>query len=96
MRARTGIDRSTSGQIARRLVRNRLLQRRRSRKDARAKVLNLTNDGRRLLEAAEPVARNVDAVLLGTPPKSRQTLFLAALQAIVRTLEAALYIGEDQ
>jgi DNA-binding MarR family transcriptional regulator len=38
--ARTGIDRSTLGQIAGRLVRKGLLQRRRSRKDARAKVLN--------------------------------------------------------
>jgi MarR family transcriptional regulator, temperature-dependent positive regulator of motility len=85
---RTGIGRSTVTQIVARMVRKGLLQRRRSREDARAKVLHLTDGGRRLLDAADPVAQNVDALLLVLPTAQRKP-FLAALQAIVRDLEAA-------
>jgi len=86
---RTGIDRSTLAEIIGRLVRKGLLQRRRSREDSRAKVLRLTDEGRRLLDAADPVARNVDGVLLAVLPAAQRRPFLAALQAIVRNLEAA-------
>jgi DNA-binding MarR family transcriptional regulator len=86
---RTGIDRATLGVMIRRLVRRGLLQRRRSREDTRAKILHLTDEGRRLLEAAEPGARNVDALLLAVLPAAERKRFLAALQAIVRNLEAA-------
>jgi DNA-binding MarR family transcriptional regulator len=86
---RTGIDRSTLAEIVSRLVRKGLLQRRRSREDTRAKMLRLTDEGRRLLNAADPVARNVDALLLAVLPTAQRKPFLAALQAIVRSLEAA-------
>jgi MarR family transcriptional regulator, temperature-dependent positive regulator of motility len=85
---RTGIDRSTLAEIIPRLVRKGLVQRRRSREDTRAKVLRLTDEGRRLLDAAEPVAKNVDGLLLAVLPKTQREPFLAALQAIVRNLEA--------
>jgi MarR family transcriptional regulator, temperature-dependent positive regulator of motility len=68
----TGIDRSTLGEILTRLVRKGLLQRRRSREDTRAKVLRLTSEGRRLLEAARPMERNVDARLLAVLPKAQR------------------------
>jgi MarR family transcriptional regulator, temperature-dependent positive regulator of motility len=87
---RTGIDHSTLAEIIPRLVRKGLLQRRRSREDTRAKALRLTEEGRQLLEAAEPVARNVDGLLLAVLPKTQREPFLAALQAIVRNLEAPL------
>jgi DNA-binding MarR family transcriptional regulator len=48
-----------------------------------------TDEGRRLLDAAEPVAENVDGLLLAVLPKTQREPFLAALQAIVRNLEAA-------
>jgi MarR family transcriptional regulator, temperature-dependent positive regulator of motility len=86
---RTGIDRATLGVMIKRLVRRGFLQRRRSREDTRAKVLHLTDEGRRRLEAAEPGARNVDALLLAVLPAAQRKPFLAALQAIVRHLEAA-------
>lgn len=86
---RTGIDRSTLAEIIGRLVRKGLLQRRRSREDARAKMLRLTDEGRRLLNAADPVAQNVDALLLAVLPAAQRKPFLAALQAIVGHLEAA-------
>jgi DNA-binding MarR family transcriptional regulator len=85
---RTGIDRSTVAVIIPRLVRKGLLQRRRSREDARSKLLRLTDEGRRLLETAEPMARSVDGLLLAVLPAPQRKSFLAALQAIVRNLEA--------
>jgi DNA-binding MarR family transcriptional regulator len=86
---RTGIDRSTLTDLVRRLVRKKLLHRRRSREDARAKVLGLTVEGQQLLSAVEPVAGRVDQLLLAALPNSRRKAFLEALQAIVRELEAA-------
>ena len=49
------------------MVRKRLLQKRRSREATRAFVLKLTDEGRLLLAAADPVARNLDAALLQGP-----------------------------
>jgi DNA-binding MarR family transcriptional regulator len=86
---RTGIDRSTLAEIIPRLLRKGLLHRRRNREDTRAKVLRLTDEGRRLLEAAEPVARNVDRFLLAGLPAAQRKPFLDALQAIITNLEAA-------
>ena len=86
---RTGIDSSTTVKIVGRLVRKGLLRRRRSLDDTRANVLRLTDEGRRLLEAAEPAARNVDGLLLAVLPAAERKPFLAALQAIVRNLETA-------
>jgi DNA-binding MarR family transcriptional regulator len=84
----TGIDRSTLADIVRRLVRKKLLHRRRSREDARAKVLGLTVEGRQLLDAAGPVAGRVDQLLLAALPNSRRAQFLAALQQVVGELES--------
>ncbi len=86
---RTGVDRSTVAEIISRLIRKGLLQRRRSREDTRAKVLRLTDEGQRLLNTADPVSQNVDARLLAVLPTAQRKPFLAALQAIVRNLEAA-------
>jgi DNA-binding MarR family transcriptional regulator len=52
-------------------------------------VLHLTDGGRRLLEAAGPLERNVDRLLLAALPTAERKPFLAALQTIVRNLEAA-------
>lgn len=49
------------------MVRKRLLQKRRSREATRAFVLKLTDEGRLLLAAADPVVRNLDAALLQGP-----------------------------
>jgi MarR family transcriptional regulator, temperature-dependent positive regulator of motility len=83
----TGIDRSTTTQIVRHLVRDGLLQKRRSRQDLRSAVLKLTDEGRQLLAAAEPVARNLNAALLQALPLAQREPFMKALQAVVRALE---------
>lgn len=84
---RTGIDRSTTTELVRRLMRKGLLQKRRSRQDTRIFVLKLTDEGRLLLAAADPVARNLDAALLQALPPARREPFMKALRAVVRSLE---------
>ena len=84
---RTGIDRGNLGEIIPRMLRKGLLQRRRSRTDARANVLRLTSEGRQLLAAADPVARNLDAALLQALPQAQREPFMNALEAVVRALE---------
>src|SRR5438874_13647300 len=49
----TRIDRSTVAEMVRRMVGKRLLQRRRSRQDARAYVVRLTDRGREVLKRSE-------------------------------------------
>jgi DNA-binding MarR family transcriptional regulator len=66
---RTGIDRSTLADIVRRLAKRSLVQRRRSRGDARAYVLKLSGEGDRVLRAAEPLAERVDARVLNALPR---------------------------
>jgi DNA-binding MarR family transcriptional regulator len=83
----TGIDRSTMAEIMRRLVKKGLVQRRRSRTDTRAYELRLTDEGRKALQATEPVARRIDARVLDALPKARREAFVAALAAIIKELE---------
>ena len=52
--AATGIDRSTLADVVRRLKNKGLIQRRRSTHDARAYVVRLSDEGKRLLAAGRP------------------------------------------
>jgi DNA-binding MarR family transcriptional regulator len=60
----TGIDRSTIAELMKRLIKRRLVGRRRSEKDTRAYIIGLTDEGRRVLRSAEPLARRVDEKVL--------------------------------
>jgi len=78
----TGIDRSTIAEMIRRMVKRGLLQRRRSRQDARAYVVRLTEVGQRALKSAEPQAQRAGAAILaGLSSEQRKTL-VEALKAI--------------
>jgi DNA-binding MarR family transcriptional regulator len=85
----TGVDRSTLADIVRRLCRKGLLQRRRRREDTRAYAVKLTDEGRRVLTAANPVARRVDERLLAALPDKQREVFLTALASIVDALQSA-------
>ena len=85
--ARTGIDRSTLADIVRRMQKKGLLQRRRAKEDARAYAVRLTEEGRRTLRAAEPVAKRVDARILEALPVRQRGQFIAELTAIVAAFE---------
>ena len=57
---KTGIDRSTLADIVRRMLKKGLLQRRRTKEDARAYAVKLTDEGWQVLKAADPLAKRVD------------------------------------
>ncbi len=84
---RTGIDRSTLADIVRRMQRKGLLQRRRTREDARAYAVKLTDEGRRVLRQAEPVGRKVDDRILEALPNKHRDQFVDDLLTIVDTLQ---------
>jgi DNA-binding MarR family transcriptional regulator len=83
----TGIDRSTLADLARRLQRKGLLQRRRTKADARAYEVNLTAEGNRILRAAMPAWEKIETRILNTLPPGRREQFLDGLQTIIRALE---------
>jgi DNA-binding MarR family transcriptional regulator len=84
---RTGIDRSTLADIVRRMQKKGLLQRRRTKEDARAYAVKLTDEGKRVLRSAEPLARRVDDRILDALPSKQRELFIDELQSIVATLQ---------
>jgi DNA-binding MarR family transcriptional regulator len=84
---RTGIDRSTLADIVRRLQRKGLLHRRRTKEDARAYAVKLTDEGRRVLRVAEPLSKRVDERILDALPGKQREQFIDELQAIIDTLQ---------
>lgn len=86
---KTGIDRSTLADIVRRMLKKGLLQRRRTKEDARAYAVKLTEEGWRVLRTAEPLARRVDEKILSVLQTTQQRdRFLSDLNTIVDALGA--------
>lgn len=85
----TGVDRSTASEIIKRLVKRGLLKRRRSRSDARAYIVDLTPDGRRVLDEADPVLMAVEVELLDAVPQPQREVLIATLETMVRARCAA-------
>jgi MarR family transcriptional regulator, temperature-dependent positive regulator of motility len=83
---RTGIDRSTLADIIRRMLRKGLLQRKRTKEDARAYSVRLTEEGRQLLETAAPGASRSEERLLAALPNDQREAFLSALASIVKSI----------
>lgn len=81
----TGIDRSTLADIVRRLVEKGLVQRRRTRRDARMYAVRLTERGSEMLRKAEPAAQATDERLLSVLPQRERDAFMEALSRIVET-----------
>ena len=82
----TGVDRSTLADIVRRMLKKGLLQRRRTKEDARAYAVKLTEEGARTLRSSEPVVKRVDDRLLAVLPPKQREQFLTDLAAIVQAL----------
>ena len=91
---KTGIDRSTLADIVRRLLKKGLLQRRRTKDDARAYAVKLTDEGLRVLKSAEPIARKVDDRILSALSGQQRERFVEDLNTIVRALGAASQLRE--
>jgi MarR family transcriptional regulator, temperature-dependent positive regulator of motility len=84
---RTGIDRASMTDVIDQLRRKRWIRRRRSREDARAFAVTLTDDGRHVLRAVMPIAVGVDRSVLSALPTERRKPFMDALASIVIALE---------
>jgi DNA-binding MarR family transcriptional regulator len=69
------------------MQRKGLLQRRRTKEDARAYAVKLTEDGRKALRTAEPLAKRVDDRILEALPNRQRDQFINDLVAIVDTLQ---------
>ena len=87
---RTGIDRSTLADIVRRMLKKGLLQRRRTKEDARAYAVKLTEEGWRVLKSAEPLTRKVDERILSALPSNQRERLLQDLNSIVQILGKAV------
>lgn len=84
---KTGIDRSTLADIVRRMLKKGFLQRRRTKEDARAYAVKLTEEGWNALKAADPLVKRVDDKILSTLPNPQQRdRFLEDLNTIVNAL----------
>lgn len=80
--AATGIDRSTLAELVARMIGKDLLARERSKSDARANSVHLTEAGRAALEAAAPQAEAADAALLALLPKGKRETFVDLLRLL--------------
>lgn len=88
----TGIDRSTMADLIRRLEKRGLVRRRRTREDARAYAIALTEEGQRVLKAAVPAATRADAKLLAAMMDQQARAFVDYLSTIID----AFHRGESQ
>jgi DNA-binding MarR family transcriptional regulator len=84
---RTGIDRSTMADIVRRLTSRGLVQRRRTRRDARRYAVRLTDKGESALRQAAPAARTTDERILSALAPTQREAFLRSLSRIVLAVE---------
>jgi len=84
----TGVDRSTLADIVRRLVKKGLLQRKRTRRDARMYAVRLTQKGQSALSTIKPAAARVDQRLLAVLKADQRGSFLEALGEIVRAMNS--------
>jgi DNA-binding MarR family transcriptional regulator len=84
--ARTGIDRSTMADIIRRLVRENLLQRQRTRNDARSYWVRLTPAGEQTLREAEQAGQRANEDLQALLPPEIRNDFLRGLRMLVSAI----------
>lgn len=86
---KTGIDRSTLADIVRRLVERGLVERQRTRRDARTYAVKLSDAGKDLLGQVTPaVVTTDDALLAGLDAKDR-SLFVRLLRDVVSNIESS-------
>jgi MarR family transcriptional regulator, temperature-dependent positive regulator of motility len=83
----TGVDRSTIADIVRRLHKKGLVQRRRTREDARAYAVKLTDEGWQMVRAAGPLMERVDERVLRPLGVKERAKLIASLKAIVGALQ---------
>lgn len=79
----SGIDRSTLADIVRRLEMRGLVHRERTKADARMYAVSVTPDGKALLQAAAPLAREVEHELLAPFNTEEREAFKSLLRRVI-------------
>jgi DNA-binding MarR family transcriptional regulator len=85
---RTGIDRSTLADVIRRMISKGLILRKRTKDDARAYAVRLSEKGWRVLETAEPGATKADQRLLAGLSSAERKQFVDNLEKLISAVEA--------
>jgi DNA-binding MarR family transcriptional regulator len=85
--AATGIDRSSTADLVRRLVANGSLQRRRTRRDARLYAVRIRPHGHELLGIGAAATRAAEVALLLSVPEQQRQVFLEVLTSIATALD---------
>ena len=85
--AATGIDRSSTAELVRRLVSNGCLQRRRTRRDTRVYAVRITTRGRELMAIGASATRAAEEALLMPVAPDQRAAFLEVLVRIVSVTE---------
>lgn len=80
----TGIDRSTMTDLVKRLVALGYVRRKRSRADARAYVIRLTDTGQKVLDASRRAAALTDEWLLAPVASRQRVRFLEELTRVAK------------
>lgn len=93
--ARTGIDRSTIADMLERLSRRGLVRRRRSDRDHRTNVLEITKSGQALFEGAIAAVERAQIRILEPIPCGDQAQFMACLSRILDVEEEPAVAGAD-
>ncbi len=85
---RTGIDRSTLADVIRRMIGKGLIQRKRTKEDARAYAVKLSDKGWRVLENADPGAVKADQRLMAGLSATERKSFIDSLEKMITSVEA--------
>lgn len=85
--AKTGIDRSTLADIVRRLVQRGLVERQRTRRDARTYAVRLSEQGEAVLASTAPAVADTNNSILTAVPVADREIFVNSLKRIVQNIE---------
>jgi DNA-binding MarR family transcriptional regulator len=80
--AATGIDRSSTAELVRTLVKNGCLKRRRTRRDARVYAVRITPPGRQMLETGIAATGAAEEELLLPVPEKQRSVLLKLLMLL--------------
>src|SRR4029078_3091157 len=86
----TGVDRSTLANVVPRLVKKGLLQRKRTRRDARMYAVRLTARGKSALGSERPIATRGDQRILSVLRADQRSDFIESLGEIVKAMSSRM------
>lgn len=80
---KTGIDRSTTSEIIRRLEKRGLIRRKKLQQDLRSNYIELTASGRKLVNSIHPMAQKVEDELNNMIPRQDRGMFMTTMDAVL-------------